>query len=142
MYTFPMDRPQILEFIKKHQIMVISTATANGQPEAAVVGFGETENFEIIFGTPTTSRKYRHIQTNPKVALVIGWDEGMTVQYEGTVTELKAEDKDTIELYLTKVPQARLFAANPDQRFFKITPKWLRFTDTNPMPPGITELTF
>lgn len=126
-----MTKQQVLEFIMEHKHTVISTCGNNGQPECAVIGFGQTENFELIFGTFKTSRKYKNIQENNKVAFVIGWDEDYkTVQYEGIAEELHGEDieKYVVE-YFSKVPGAAAYRHKPNQAYFKVTPTWLRYSD-------------
>ncbi len=88
-----MDKKQfVLDFIKKHTICVLSTVTPDNQPEAAVIEFAETKNFELIFDTFNTYRKYQNLKKNPSVAVVIGWDENITVQYEGWAEELSGAE--------------------------------------------------
>ncbi len=82
------DKKLILDFIKKQKLAVISTITPKNTPQSAVLEFGETNNLEIIIDMFTSSRKYKNLQTNPNVSLVIGWDENITVQYEGVAQEL------------------------------------------------------
>ena len=120
----------ILELFTKELHAVIATVGENNMPEAAFIGFGHTDDLVGIFGTSNTSRKYKNIQKNPKVALVIGgWDKPITIQYEGKAVELSGEEKEKFtEIYLAKIPQVRKFRELPDQRFFKIIPTWIRCT--------------
>lgn len=41
----------ILEFLKNQIHAVISTSNSSNNPAAALIGFGQTDNLEIIFGT-------------------------------------------------------------------------------------------
>src|SRR5688572_23078061 len=84
-------REKILQFIKKHDIGVIAT-TDTVKPEAAVIEYGETDDLELIFDTFVSSRKYQNLSQNPRVAFVIGWDDNITVQYEGEAVELNGEE--------------------------------------------------
>jgi general stress protein 26 len=116
---------KILEFLKTHQDGVVSTVSPEGHPEAATVGFSETEDLEIIFGTNRSSRKYRNIQHNPRVAVVIGFSGDITVQYEGVARELaEPELSQRLEAHFVKVPSARNYQA-PDQTYFVIDPAWI-----------------
>lgn len=136
------DKQYILDFIKKHTICVISTMTTDSKPEAAVVGFGETDNWELIFGTLNTSRKYQNLKQNPNIAVVIGWDEDITVQYEGVATELTEEEAEHYkQLYHIKVPRAKKYDMIRGNVYFKISPKWIRYTDINKVPETIVEFT-
>ena len=60
--------------------MVIATVGENGEPEAALIGFGQTDDLTLVIGMSGKSRKYKNIMGNPKLALVIGgWNEPVTV---------------------------------------------------------------
>jgi len=122
----------VLEFIKQQKLAVVSTINKNGKPQAAVVGFGQTDKFELIFGTDNTSRKYSNLQNNPNVAVVIGWDNNITVQLEGVAKELRPEGLDLIrDNYWSKVPSAKKYDTNRSQRYFIIKPTWIRYCDLN-----------
>ncbi len=111
--------------------MTISSVGSQGTPQSAVVGFAENENLEIFFGTANTTRKYKNITENPHVACVIGWslDEVITVQYEGVATELAGDELISArERCVQKNPFSARFAEHPDQRYFRITPSWIRFS--------------
>ena|SRR2546429_8691246 len=136
-----MDKQQILDFIKKHDLMVISSANEKSEPEAAVVGFGENDTFELIFGTSNLSRKYKNLVSNSKVAVVIGWDEGKTVQYEGLARELVGEECEAFKkIYFAKNPDAKKYENEPDEVYFKIAPRWLRYTDLTQDPWELVEI--
>jgi len=135
------DTQLIYEFIKKHDIGVLSTVTSDFLPESAVVGYSSTENLELIFGTFNDSRKYRNIQKNPQVAMVIGWDYGKTVQYEGEAVELVGQERlDAINDHLSKIPSAAKFYSDFKIAVFKVTPKWIRYTDVSFDPWDIVEI--
>lgn len=135
------DKKQIiLDFIKRNKIGVIATTNSN-QPEAAVVEYGETENFELIFDTFISSRKYQNLLKNPGVAFVIGWDEDITIQYEGEANELKGEElKKYKEIYFKKNPRAKKWGGREGVTYFKIVPKWIRYSDLNQDPWEIFEV--
>lgn len=136
-----MDKKQtILEFIKRHDLGVIAT-TDSDKPEAAVIEYGETENLELIFDAFVSSRKYQNLIKNPKTAFVIGWDENITVQYEGEARELKGEDLNKYkEIYFKKNPRAKKWEGREGIVYFKIIPKWIRYSDLNKDPWEVFEI--
>jgi nitroimidazol reductase NimA-like FMN-containing flavoprotein (pyridoxamine 5'-phosphate oxidase superfamily) len=99
-----MTHDDIYDYLNKHSIGVVSTidVNINGQPESAVVGFGQTHELEIIFRTSKKTRKYRNLYANPHIAFVIGWDHGQTLQYEGMARELLAAEMDIVEEHYFK----------------------------------------
>lgn len=140
-----MDRkPEILTFIKSKSLMVVSSIAADGSVQSALVGFGETDSFQLIFGTSNASRKYSNILHNPRVAVVIGWDGPKTVQYEGVARELSGQEADEYsELYFAKNPRARRqYEERDDNRYFLIEPMWVRLTDLSVEPWDVVELKF
>ena len=136
-------KKQILEFIRQNRLAVVSTIDSKeSRPEAALVAYSETENLELIFATFSDSRKYENLQKNQKVALVIGgWDEDITVQYEGVAAELEDADlEECRKIHLTKNPESEEYAYDEKQRYFKITPTWIRYSDLTKDPPEIFEI--
>jgi pyridoxine/pyridoxamine 5'-phosphate oxidase len=141
-----MDQKQQIEFVQKfiqaHQLGVISTVDQDGKPESAVVGFSVSDEFNLIFGTFASSRKYANLQSNSNISFVIGWDMGKTVQLDGLVeeiTEPKEIDK-AIVAYLSKIPSAAKFLKREDERLFRIKPHWIRYTDLSVDPWDIIEI--
>ncbi len=139
-----MNKPAfILDFIKRHELAVISTIHPDNTPQSAVVGFGESGDLKLVFGTSNTSRKYRNLQANAQVSVVIGGDKGQTVQYEGTAKEVTGDEAEHFkQLYFAKTPSSRKYEDLPDERYFVITPAWIRYTDLTQEPWHIVELSF
>jgi uncharacterized pyridoxamine 5'-phosphate oxidase family protein len=137
------NKEKILALVKDNMLMVISTIDVGGdKTESAVVGFAETEDLEIVFCTSNTTRKYRNLQKNKNVSLVIGWDGRFgTVQYEGTAEELAGEDvKKYVDILITKNPQVAKFVDRDDQIFFLVKPKWIRMLDMSVKPDETFEI--
>ncbi len=133
----------ILEFIKKHSICVLATVTAEIKPEAAVITFAITDNFELVFETFTNYRKYQNLKSNSATAFVIGWDEKITVQYESITEELSGEDlKKYQEIYFQKNPKLRNWDNLPNMKWFRATPTWIRYLDNNTDPKTVHEFIF
>lgn len=139
------DKKFIYDFIHKHKIAVLATVDKSGQPEAAVVEFGDTEDLEIIFDTlaEPNYRKYNNLQKNPSVAFVIGWEDDITVQYEGQAREIKGQDIDKYkEIFFQKNPKAKKWDSSPEIKYFLVKPKWVRYSDYDGKPYKIVELKF
>src|SRR3989339_545686 len=131
----------ILEFIKRNKLAVISTITSSNLPESAVIEFCQTDNLEVIFDTLKTSRKYKNLQKNTNVALVIGWDDDITIQYEGIAEELQGKPLDDHKkIYFAKSSRAKKWESNPDISYFLVKPKWIRYSDLNKSPWEIFEV--
>src|SRR5215469_1118503 len=86
-----------LAFARGERLAVLSTVSPVNEPQAALMGIAVTQDFEIVFDTVKTSRKYPNLRANPMVALVIGCATEVTVQYEGIAQEL---GEDELEKYL------------------------------------------
>ena len=136
-----MDKKKnILDFIKKHKLAVLATV-GEAAPESSVLEFGETDDLEIILDLFTSSRKYKNMKVNPNVSLVIGWDENITIQYEGVAEELSGEEKNKYQNeYWKKNPEAKRWADRKGIAYFKVTPKWIRYSDLNNHPWEIFEV--
>lgn len=131
----------VLKFIKKHELMMLATVNADGEPQAAVVEFGELDELTIIFDTLTTSRKYKNLQANSSVALVIGWDENITVQIDGIAHELSGSELAAAkQAYFAKNPRAQKWETRPNVAYFAIKPSWVRYSDLNQDPWLVEEI--
>lgn len=119
---------QLLEFMDNYQLCVISTVGSDLRPESAIVGFSHTEQATLVIGTSQKSRKYANILHNPHVAAVIG-DEKGEVQFEGTAQVISSDDYDKLieRSNAKKLPGADAYRKDPNQKYIKITPTWIRF---------------
>jgi pyridoxine/pyridoxamine 5'-phosphate oxidase len=125
-----MDREQLVEFVRQRALAVVATRDAYGEPQAALVGVAATEQGEIVFDTLTSSRKYRNVSSRPWVALVIGWDDEVTLQCEGVADLPLGEDLDHCQgAYFERYPDGRQRAASPDITHVRVRPGWLRYSD-------------
>ena len=141
-----MTRPDILKFMRSHSLAVQASVSPRGTPQAAVVGFIVTDDFEIIFDTIETTRKVVNLRRNAACAFVIGGmsnGDERTVQYEGITDEPAGADLERLkELYFVRFPDGRDRQRWPGLTYLRIVPRWLRFSDFNESPPVIVELTF
>jgi len=161
-----MTREFIYDQIRQFRLAVLATTSGDHQPEAAVVGIAITRELEIVFDTVRSSRKYHNLIAQPKVALVIGWKNETTIQFEGDAVELGASDDDGPgnsddnglgnsdavkpgtnddvyrETYYAVFPDGRDRTATWEGlTHFVIRPRWIRYSNFNE-PARIEELRF
>ncbi len=112
------------------KLMVIATVgREHGEPQAAIVGFSLGDSFDMYFGTRRTTRKWRNIQADPRVACVVS-SGPVTVQLHGTAIELSGEAaRAAAARHLEQNPKAAAYLSHPEERFFLVKPNWLRYTD-------------
>jgi pyridoxine/pyridoxamine 5'-phosphate oxidase len=128
-----MDTEQFLEFVTRRGLAVVATIGQEGEPQAALVGVAVTTVGEIVFDTLTSSRKYRNISSNPRVALVVGWDDEVTPQCQGLADLPLGEDLVRCQTaYFQQYPDGRQRSASPDIRHVRVRPGWLRYSDYRP----------
>lgn len=133
---------ELLAQIRRFNCGVVSTVDAQGNPEAAFISLAVTENFEIVFETLTTSRKYLNIQERMKAALVIGWDEGQTFQIEGVADEPVDWEKDELKKsYYSACPENAGHRDWPDMTYIRVRPRWIRYSNYG-SPWSVEEHTF
>ena len=130
-------------FIHRHGMGVISTVAPDGAPEAALVEIAATAELEIIFHAVETTRKCANLRDNPRIALVVGgWDGPETLQYEGVADEPEEPERESLKrTYFECCPRASGRAGWPGLTYFRIRPKWLRFS-TYATPWSVEEMTF
>jgi pyridoxine/pyridoxamine 5'-phosphate oxidase len=136
-----MTRSELLAFLQKHRLGVLSTVSPSGDPEAAVVGIAVTDRLEIVFDTLDSTRKCENLRGRNKIAFVIGWDEEITVQCEGIADEPKGADLDRLQkIYFAVYPDGPACLAWKSITYFRARLVWARYSDFN-SPGEIVEFT-
>jgi hypothetical protein len=139
-------RAEILAFMRLHSLAVQASVSAAGAPQAAVVGFIVTDDFEVVLDTVDKTRKVSNLRRNPNCALVIGGlvnGDERTVQLEGITDEPAGPDLHRLkEIYFARFPDGRDRRHWPGLTYIRVRTKWLRFSDYNQSPPVIAEFTF
>lgn len=137
-----MNIKDIYEQLKDIDLCVFSTVSDN-KPQSSLMGFGVTEELELIFGTSNKSRKFSNIKSNLNVSVVFSLKNHKTVQYEGTAELLNDEDLEKYKnIYFDLRPSVRKYESLPDQVYFKVKPIWIRYTDVSKKPWDIFEINF
>jgi len=99
-----------------------------------------TELGELVFDTERTARTYANLQGVHRVAVVVGWDEGQTVQVEGVAHQPTGEDRERCaSAYATQRPGGAARTEDPSRALIRITPGWVRATDFRPGSAGVRE---
>jgi len=139
-------RAQILEFIRTHTLAVQASVAATTSPQAAVVGFVATDDFQLFFDSVDTTRKIVNLRRNSRIAFVIGGmnaGDEKTVQYEGIADEPAGPELERLKnQYFVRFPDGRDRLAWAGLTYVRVRPTWLRFSDYSRTPPEIVELTF
>jgi pyridoxine/pyridoxamine 5'-phosphate oxidase len=135
-----MKRDELIRFLRRHSLAVQATVATDGAPQAAVVGVAISDALEIVFDTLETTRKYLNLRADPRIALVIGWDE-ITAQIEGVADFPTGQELDRIrECYFVAYPDGRERLAWPGITHVRVRPTWVRYSDFTQDPPRIVEL--
>lgn len=135
-----MTRQDLIHFIQDHPWAVEASVSDAGAPQAAVVGIVITEELHILFDTFEESRKCANLRQNPAIALVIGWDDAQTVQFEGIADEpTGAELEHLKEQYFARFPDGRDRDGLHGITYFRVRPTWIRYSDFRPDPAEIYE---
>jgi len=138
-----MDAKELLEFLRRHRLAVQASVSATNGPQAAVVGFAVTDQFEIVFDTLDSSRKARNLRQNSRLALVIGGSndgEEQTVQYEGIADEPSGAELERLkQVYYAAYPDGPSRLSWPGLIYVSVRPTWIRYSNYSVDPPEIIE---
>ena len=136
------DQRQFINFVRQRGLAVLATRGADGAPQAALIGITATEGGELVSDTSRGSRKYRNLSAFAHVALVIGWDNEMTVQCEGIADIPTGADRDRcLQAYFAQYPDGVERALDPDIVHVRVRPSWLRYSDYRPGSFTVEETT-
>jgi hypothetical protein len=136
-----MTPADLLTFVRRSKLAVVSTTSAAGAPQAAVVGIAVTDALEIVFDTLETSRKAVNLRRDARIALVIGWDEEQTVQCEGIADEPAGPELERIKaVYIAAFPDGVARQSWPGLTYFRVRLGWARYSDFRTPDALIVEL--
>jgi len=144
-----MRRDELIQFLRRYKLAVqasVAPPATHGQarggaPQAAVVGIAVSDELELVFDTLESTRKYQNLRADPRIALVIGWDDAITAQIEGVVDfPTGAELERLRECYFVPYPDGRDRLAWPGITHARVRPHWVRYSDFTKEPPLIVEL--
>ena len=137
-----MIKTDLFEFFRRHRYGVVSSVSAAGAPQSAVVGIGVSRDLEIVFDTLRTSRKYPNLIANPAASVTV-WTGEATAQLDGIAQEPDGAERDRYrEIYFETWPDGQDRLNWSGLTHLVIRPKWVRYSDFDQRPPQIEEFTF
>jgi general stress protein 26 len=138
-----MTHDELYRFIARHKLAVVSTVSAEGTPQSALVGIAVTEKVELIFDTLRSTRKSRNIEVNPHVSFVIGTTTEVSVQYEGEAFVPEGAALEEYQrVYFAQFPDGPERLTWPGIVYYVTRPRWIRYSDYEARPARIEEIRF
>lgn len=138
----PLQRKLLYDFMAAQQFAVVASVSPVGAPEAALVQIAVTPDLEVIFETTDATRKYTNLRRNPRISLVIGWNDQRTVQYEGVADEPAGSELEKLKvIFFSAWPQLHSHEGWPGLTYFRAKPRWIRFSNYF-SPRSIEEISF
>jgi PPOX class probable F420-dependent enzyme len=137
-----MDASALLDFLRAHRVAVVASVAADGAPQAAVVGYAVTDEFELVFDTLGSSRKAGNLRNAPRIALVVGGLDGeeITAQIEGVADEPQGAELERLrQTYFAAYPDGPTRSTWPGLTYFRVRPRWIRLSDFSRNPPLLVE---
>ena len=125
----------VKKLISRNTLCTLATASLQGKPEAATIEYGEDEGMNLFFETFLSYRKYLNLKSNPKASIVIT-EVPHTIQMDGNVEELSGDEAEVAkQLLVKKHGEGSGFYSDPEIKFFKFTPNWIRVLVNDKWPP-------
>ena len=130
-----MTLDEVFDIARTKRYLIVSTVAESGAPEAALMGFALTQAKEVVFDTLSTSRKAVNLARNSTAALVIGWDDNISLQIEGVARRPVGEDLACAKAaYFGEWPDGRARENWPDIAYIVVQPKWIRYANYSGAP--------
>lgn len=80
---------EALAFFEQHKLAVLSTVSAQGQPDGAAIYYTVKDDRDVYFLTHKESSKFKNIEANAAASLtVFNEDTQQTIQAQGKITEI------------------------------------------------------
>ncbi len=131
-----------VEFIRQRGLGVVSTVSATGTPQSALVNLAVTDDLELVFFTLQDARKCRNLRRDKRIAVVVGWENEETLQLEGIADEPRDGELGRLkEVYAASRPHTGAQMAWPGLTYFRVRPTWVRLSNYG-HPWSVTEASF
>ena len=121
---------QMLQELFAAQGSVVLATTENGQPYLSLMAFANTSDLQyLLVATYRATRKYRNIEADPRVALLVDnrsnqpsdIEQSMAVTVLGRAQEVGATEKNQfLRIYLAKHPHMEKFVSSPECALIKV----------------------
>lgn len=128
---------ELTALVRAHPRSVLTTVSADGAPEAALLDVAVTDKGEIVLDSAADAGKVANIRQDPRVALVVGVDDAC-LQVEGTAEVLDGARRARFAaVYEQRFPGSR---ADADGfAVILVHPQWMRLYDTRTTPPTVRQ---
>jgi general stress protein 26 len=137
-----LSKAEVFAFIARQRYGVVATTGADGQAQSALVGIAVSPELEIYFDTLGDTRKAKNLRHDPRMSLVIGWDNEQSVQLEGIADEPKGTELAALKrIYYAAWPDGPTRESWPGITWVRVRPRWLRFSDFNRAADVVREMT-
>ena len=125
-----------LKILDESVTCTLATASCDGMPEVATIGYAADEKYRLYFQTFPHYRKYKNLKTNPRASIVIT-QKFHSVQMDGEVEELKGGNCERARhMLIDKYGHVmEAYLNSPDAVFFKFSPTWIRLLKDDMYPP-------
>lgn len=129
---------EFVGFVEAQEFAVIATVSSAGKPEAALVHVVVTADGELIIDSHVGSRKVANLSAHPPVALVIGWEAGVSYQIEGDARVVSGDERARYAArYTERFPDSN--ATDPTIDVTVVRPNWVRKCDAAAYPAVMVE---
>jgi len=105
----------LLRFLKKANLGTIATVNGDNKPDAATIRYIVKDNLDIFFLTKKETGKYKNIQRQSEVVLIVtNAEEPETVKVRGNAFPV-TDDPNIISEIVTTLAQSEKFIADLDK---------------------------
>lgn len=105
----------LLRFLKKENLATIATVNDNNKPDAATIHYVVRDNLDIFFLTKKETGKYKNIQRQNEVVLIVTNAEDLeTVKIRGNAFTVKGDSAIVSEI-VTTLAHSEKFIADLDK---------------------------
>lgn len=132
------SKNQVKAFLKIHRTASLATVSAHGEPQVATVNYVFDDNFNFFFIARTHSRKFKNLEQNQRVGILVGNDPQIPVivQMQGTAEQV--HDEHYMVEYLKKEVDLsdkswEILFKTPGVDFvlFRVKVDWIRWLNLN-----------
>jgi pyridoxine/pyridoxamine 5'-phosphate oxidase len=137
----PRNPAAVAAFARAERLVVVSTVSPSGEPEAALVDIAADDEGAFFFNAYKTARKLDNLRANPRAAMVIGTRGEVSLQFEGPAYVAEGEERTYFAAaHVAHYPGSR--AEHEDFEMVVIRPAWVRRYDASTRPPTVVEVTW
>lgn len=136
-----LGKAEVHDFIARQRYGVVATVQPDGATESALVGIAVSPELEIFFDTLGDTRKAKNLRRDPRISMVIGWDNEQSVQLEGFADEPEGAALVALKrIYYAAWPDGPTRERWTGITWVRIRPSWIRFSDFNRADDAVREL--